>query len=155
MPTPPLPPDLGELWKALRTAWLADTLLMQLIDQTGQGGSIYLEMPHNRVPFPLLVFKPHDPEINIHASYLGVSRQTLQVDAYSLDRYFGSKIFAAFEQNWSIPKLAVEFQSTNWRITEMNWSHPVDIGKLRIANIDQDIWGFSCQCRCYVRRRDS
>lgn len=153
--TNPLPPDLGELWKALRIAWLADPFLVQLIDQTADGGSIYVSMPHNKIPFPLLVMKIQDPDINTQASFLGVSHETIQVNAYSLDRYFGEKIFAAFQANWSIPITAVEFTSSNWRITNMIWSHPIDLGQLRVTNQDQDLWGFACQCRCYVRRRDS
>lgn len=150
-----LPPDIGELWKALRTAWLADTLLKQLINQSAQGGSIYLEMPHNKVPFPLLVLKVISSEINIYETVLGRSYQTLQLNAYSTDRYFGGKVFAAMENNWCIPRQRDEFTSTNWRITDMNWTNPIDLGKLRIDDDDQDIWGFACQARAYVRRRDS
>lgn len=155
MPTPTLPPDLGELWKSLRTAWLADPVINLLLAQTNEGGSIYLEMPHQKIDFPSMTFKPQSPEINVSASYLGVSRQTIVLNAYSLDRYHGGKVFAAFQQQWSIPRLAAEFTSTNWRITEMVWSHPIDVGKLQISNIDQDIWQFSCQCRMFVRRRDT
>ena len=150
-----LPPDIGELLKALRTAWLADPYLSQLIDQTAQGGSIYLEMPHNKVPFPLIVMKIAKSEINPYDSCFGRSYQEIQVNAYSIDRYFGGKIFAALEANWSIPWLRAEFTSTNWRISDMNFTNPVDLGKLRISNIDQDIWGFCCEARAYVRRRDT
>ena len=154
MPTP-LPPDIGELWIALRTAWLADPLLTQLIDQTAQGGSIYLEMPHNKVPFPLIVLKTPKAEINPYDSCFGRSYQEIQINSYSLDRHFGGKIFAALEANWSIPWLRVEFTSTNWRISDMNFSRPIDLGRLRIDNDDQDIWGFCCHARAYVRRRDT
>lgn len=153
MPTPPpLPPDLSELWKAWRTALLADTLIMQLINQDAQGGSIYLEMPHNKVPFPLLVLKIPTADINTNASYLDVFRPTLQMNYYSLDRWSGSKIFAALQANWSIPKLRGQFESDNFVMSQMIWSHPIDIGKLRISNDDQDIWGFACTADCFVKR---
>ena len=153
--TNPLPPDLSDLWKALRAAWVVDPLLSQLIDQSASGGSIYLEMPHQKVPFPMLVMKILDPEINMEASYRGVSRQTLQINAYGLDRWLGGKIFAAFEANWTIPRLAAQFSSNDWYITEMNWMHPIDLGRLRVSNIDQDVWGFACHCRCFVRQVSS
>lgn len=150
--TNPLPPDLGELWKALRTAWLNDPVISQLICSTNPGGSIYLEMPHQKVTFPTLSFKPQNPDIKTDATFLGASHETLQVNSYSLDRYHGPQVFAAFQSQWSIPLNQVEFQSTNWRIVSMVWSHPIDVGKLQVSNIDQDVWQFSCQCRLFVKR---
>lgn len=146
-------PDLGELWKALRLAWLADPYVANLLSTANEGGSIYMAMPHNKIAFPSLVMTHIQSDSPFAATYLGVSRNILKIDSFSMDRYFGAKIFSQFEARWTIPQVVVDhFNSTNWKITQMYWESPIDVGRLQIENIDQDVWQFSCQCHCRVTR---
>ena len=44
--------DLSEIWKALRTAWLADAELVALL---GSADAIYRDFPQTAVAFPIIV----------------------------------------------------------------------------------------------------
>jgi len=143
---------IGDIWKALRTALLADT---QLTAKLGAVTAMYRSFPQERVKFPILVLTNQGLVPQTDVSGPGLYRPTPQLDIFvDYDDYYAAEeIFGVLEENFSIPnRRTTGITSDNHRITELRWFNLIEVGPLRVVDTNEPIIQFSIDFRLRIQR---
>ncbi len=145
--------DLSEMWKALRTALLTDTAL---VERLGAADAIYLEWPSIKVTYPIITLVPGPRNPSDVAKDRGLYNPELTLNIYGVDRFACEALYAVIESRWSIPlNRPALIESANYRLTSLDPWNCVQVGRLRLLDTDQEVYQLAVECKTRIARKSA
>lgn len=144
--------QLSEIFKALRTALLADGTLTALL---GAADAIYFEDPRADLPFPCITIDVRElnPQ-NRNGSFTGIWRTDLQFNLFGVDPHVLTDMNAHLEAAWDIPRnRQLVIDSDNYRLTLLQHIGGGHVGTIRLLSTQRDLRHYASEWRCKVSKK--